>query len=186
MDWLILSNMLLWALVVFLTIIVLTLARQISVLTDQRTLNSNPIPPSKPKIGELTKEVSGTNLEGKPVRVGGANAKSPILVLFISPTCSVCKTLVPSAISLVSQEKIDLVFTSDGESILEHQNYANDLGLKDHCYVISDALSNHYGVNKVPFALMINKEGVLVGKSSVDTREHLENLIKIKEFGVSA
>ena len=186
MDWLIVSNLLLWGLVVFLTFVVLTLARQISLLDYHGRPNSNPIPPSSTKIGEATKEIKGIDLNGKLVKVGGTNTNSSNLVVFISPTCPVCKTFIPVAISLASHEKIDLVFASDGGSLTEHQNYAVDLGLKNHSYLVSDTLSIHYGVNKVPFALVINEEGVLAGKDFVSTREHLENLIKGEISGVSA
>ena len=108
-----------------------------------------------------------------------------LLVLFISPTCPVCKTLVPTAISLANHEQIDLLFASDGGSPLAHQTYVNDLGLNKFSYVLSESLGIHYGVSKLPFALLIDERGVLVGKGLVNTREHLESLIEAKESGVS-
>ncbi len=188
MDWLVVSNILLWGLIVFLTVVVLTLARQVSLLSDHEGPNSNPIVPSKTKIGEVTKEIKGIDLDGKPRKVGGANSDSSNLVVFISPTYPVCKTLVPEAISLASQEKLDLIFAGGGGSLSlpEHQNYAVDLGLKNHSYLVSDTLSTHYDVDKLPFALLINEQGVLIDKGFVNTLAHLEGMIKGSLYGVSA
>ena len=188
MDWLVVSNILLWGLIVFLTVVVLTLARQVSLLSDHEGPNSNPIVPSKTKIGEVTKEIKGIDLDGKLVEVGGPNTKNFNLVVFISPICPVSKTLATAAISLTEHEKIDLIFVGGGRSISlsEHQNFAVEIGLENHYYLVSDTLSIHFGIHKVPFALGINEEGILVGKGLVNTREHLENLLKEKVSGVSA
>ena len=188
MDWLIVSNLLLWGLVVFLTIVVLTLARQISLLNYHGEPKSNVIPPSMIKIGEVTREIKGIDLDGKLVEVGGPNTNNFNLVVFISPICPVSKALATAAISLTEREKIDLIFVGGGRSISlsEHQNFAVEIGLENHYYLVSDTLGIHFGIHEVPFALFINEKGVLVGKGLVNTREHLEHLVKEKVSGVSA
>ena len=98
MDWLIVSNLLLWGLVVFLTIVVLTLARQISLLNYHGEPKSNVIPPSMIKIGEVTREIKGIDLDGKLVEVGGPNTNNFNLVVFISPICPVSKAIATAAI----------------------------------------------------------------------------------------
>ena len=185
MDWLAVSNILLWGLVVFLTVVVLALARQIGVLNDRVAPAGALTPTSGPKIGEITEKIEVTNLDGETLNIGGPDAVGSLLVLFISPTCPVCKTLVPTAISLANHEQINLLFASDGGSPLEHQSYVNDLGLEKFSYVLSESLGIHYGVSRLPFALLIDERGVLVGKGLVNTREHLESLIEAKESGVS-
>ena len=110
MDWLAVSNILLWGLVVFLTVVVLALARQIGVLNDRVAPAGALTPTSGPKIGEITEKIEVTNLDGKTLNIGGPDAVGSLLVLFISPTCPVCKTLVPTAISLANHEQIDLLF----------------------------------------------------------------------------
>ena len=185
MDWLLVSNLLLWALVIILTVMVLALARQVGVLNDRVAPAGALTPTSGPKIGELTKQIDTNDLEGNIINIGGAENTKSILVLFISPSCPVCKTLVPTAISLSKHEKIDLIFASDGGSIFEHQTYVKDLSLDNYPYVLSESLGIHYGVSKLPFALLIDEGGVLIGKGLVNTREHLESLVEARETGIS-
>ena len=185
MDWLLVSNLLLWVLVILLTVMVLALARQVGVLNDRVAPAGALTPTSGPKIGELTERIDTTDLEGNSVNIGGVESTESILVLFISPTCPVCKTLVPTAISLSKHEKIDLIFASDGGSIFEHQAYVKDLSLDYYPYVLSESLGIHYGVSKLPFALLIDNNGVLTGKGLVNTREHLESLVEARETGIS-
>ena len=185
MDWLLVSNLLLWGLIILLTVMALALARQVGVLNDRVAPAGALTPTSGPKIGEITEGIETTDLEGNSITIGGPDSKKPILVLFISPTCPVCKTLVPTAISLSVHEKIDLIFASDGGSIFEHQTYVKDLALDNYRYVLSESLGIHYGVSKLPFALLIDENGVLSGKGLVNTREHLESLVEARETGVS-
>ena len=185
MDWLLVSNLLLWGLVILLTVMVLALARQVGVLNDRVAPAGALTPTSGPKIGEITEEIGTTDLEGNTINIGGTSTASSVLVLFISPTCPVCKTLVPTAISLSNHEQIDLIFASDGGSIFEHQNYVKDLALDNFPYVLSESLGIHYGVSKLPFALLIDDDGILSGKGLVNTREHLESLVEARETGIS-
>ena len=185
MDWLLVSNLLLWGLVILLTVMVLALARQVGVLNDRVAPAGALTPTSGPKIGEITEEIGTTDLEGNTINIGGTSTASSVLVLFISPTCPVCKTLVPTAISLSNHEQIDLIFASDGGSIFEHQTYVKDLALDNFPYVLSESLGIHYGVSKLPFALLIDDDGILSGKGLVNTREHLESLVEARETGIS-
>ena len=185
MDWLLVSNLLLWGLVILLTVMVLALARQVGVLNDRVAPAGALTPTSGPKIGEITEEIGTTDLEGNTINIGGTSTASSVLVLFISPTCPVCKTLVPTAISLSNHEQIDLIFASDGGSIFEHQTYVKDLALDNFPYVLSESLGIHYGVSKLPFALLIDDNGILSGKGLVNTREHLESLVEARETGIS-
>ena len=115
-----------------------------------------------------------------------------MLVLFISPTCPVCKSLVPTAKSLTKSEKgrLSLVFASDGaESELQlqqHRAYVKDLRISDHPYVISMQLGMAYQVSKLPFALLIGNDGILKSKGLVNSREHLESLLESMDSGIAS
>ena len=70
MDWLAVSNILLWGLVVFLTVVVLALARQIGVLNDRVAPAGALTPTSGPKIGNNRKNRSNKSRR-KPLNIGG-------------------------------------------------------------------------------------------------------------------
>ena len=129
---LLVSNVILWVLVVVLALIVLALARQVGILHERVAPAGALMPTSGPKFGEMTKALNLTDLGGNEVIIGGENPQGEAtFVLFISPTCPVCKSLVPTAKSLARREgkRMRLVFASDGDKVEQHEAYARDLDL---------------------------------------------------------
>ena len=186
---LIVSNIILWIAVVALALLVLALTRQVGVLHERVAPAGALMPTNGPKIGELTKELTLKTLDNDSVTIGGSEpAGKATLVLFISPTCPVCKTLVPTAKSLAGAEskRLRLVFASDGDTTEKHQAYARDLDLKAYPYVISQELGMSYGVSKLPFAVLIGADGILKSKGLVNSREHLESLIESMDTGIAS
>ncbi len=181
---LLISNLLLWVLVITLAIIVFALTRQIGVLHERVAPAGALTPTSGPKVGELTKAITVKDLSGRSHSLGGA-ADAATLLLFVSPTCPVCRNLVPTAQSLARHERLRLVFASDGDNLERHQAYARDLKLEAHPYVLSQPLGIAYGVSKLPFAVLISKQGTLAGKGLVNTREHLESLVESMLTGIA-
>ncbi len=182
------SNIVLWVLVIVLALIVLALARQVGILHERVAPAGALMPTSGPKVGEVTEAMTLSDLGGKEFVIGGANPDGEAtFVLFISPTCPVCKSLVPTAKSLARREgkRMRLVFASDGGKVEQHQAYAHDLGLDAFHYVISEGLGLAYEVSKLPFALLIGSDGTLHSKGLVNTREHLESLVEAMDSGVA-
>ena len=185
---LLVSNLVLWVLVIVLALIVLALARQVGILHERVAPAGALQPVEGPKVGELTEAMQLEDLEGGSVTVGGENADGlATFVLFISPTCPVCRSLVPTAKSLARKEasRMRLVFASDGDSREQHVAYARDLALDDYPYVLSQALGMTYQVSKLPFALLIGVDGTLQSKGLVNTREHLESLVEAMDSGIA-
>ena len=187
-EMLLISNIVLWVLVIVLALVVLALARQVGVL-HERVAPAGALQPTEgPKVGELTRRMQLESLDGKPVTIGGADAEGlATLVLFISPTCPVCKSLVPTAKSLARKEssRMRLMFASDGDKPEQHVAYARDLDLGNYPYVLSQALGMSYHVSKLPFALLIDADGTLQSKGLVNTREHLESLVEAMDSGIA-
>ena len=116
---LLVSNIVLWVLVVVLALIVLALARQVGILHERVAPAGALMPTNGPKVGELTKAMSLTDIRGNDFVIGGANPDEvATFVMFISPTCPVCKSLVPTAKSLARREgkRMRLIFASDGQN----------------------------------------------------------------------
>jgi len=158
------SNIILWVLVIVLALIVLALARQVGILHERVAPAGALMPTSGPKVGEMTEAMTLSDLGGNDVVIGGINPDDEAtFVLFISPTCPVCKSLVPTAKSLARREgkRMRLVFASDGNKVEQHEAYARDLNLVDYHYVISEGLGMAYEVSKLPFALLIGGDGTL-------------------------
>ena len=186
---LLISHVILWALVIILSLLVFALARQVGVLHERVAPAGALMPASGPKVGEMTEAMSVTDLQGDAVAIGGADTVGlATLILFISPTCPVCKSLVPIARSLVSYEgrRMRLVFASDGDKIDQHVAYVSDLDIKDYPYLVSQALGLAYAVSKLPFAVLVGSDGTLKSKGLVNSREHLESLVESMDSGVAS
>ena len=188
MDTVVVSNVILWIVVIVLGLVVLALARQVGILHERVAPAGALMPTSGPKVGELTEAMSIADINGHTVTVGGPSTDHMnTLIMFISPTCPVCKSLVPTAKSLASSERnrLNLVFASDGDKLERHQAYTKDLNLDKYPYVLSEKLGMSFEVSKLPFAVLIGVDGTLQSKGLVNTREHLESLIEAMDTGIA-
>lgn len=189
---LIISNVILWIVVVVLALLVFALTRQVGILYERVAPAGALQPNNGPKVGELSEAMEITALDGSREVIGGAAADGlASFVLFISPTCPVCKSLVPTAQSLIKSEskRMRLVFASDGAEteadLQQHRDYVKSLQIENYPYLISQALGMTYQVSKLPFALLIGADGTLKSKGLVNTREHMESLIEAMDSGVN-
>ena len=183
------SYWILWFLVIVLALLVLALARQVGVLHERVAPAGALMPTSGPKVGELTESMELQSLDGGVVSVGGPDPENrSTLVLFISPTCPVCKTLVPTAQSLASHERkrLRLIFASDGDTPERHRAYVKDQSIAEADYLVSQALGLSYAVSKLPFAVLLGANGTLMSKGLVNSREHLESLVESMDSGVTS
>lgn len=182
---LLVSTVILWCLVIVLALMVFALARQVGVLHERVAPAGALLPTSGPKVGELTESSVFTDLKGQPVTVGGPpDDGRASLLLWISPTCPVCRSLVPTARAMARDERLRLIFASDGDGVERHARYVEDLRIGDYPYIVSQALGLKYAVSKLPFAALIGPDGVLRSKGLVNTREHLESLVESMETGI--
>ena len=185
-ETLVIAVAVLWCLVIVLALMVFALARQVGVLHERVAPAGALMPTNGPVVGQQTTAARYLALDRTEVTVGGPAADGRhTLVLWISPTCPVCKALVPTAVSMARDERLRLVFASDGDTVEQHQAYVQALGISAYPYVVSQALGVGYAVAKLPFAALIGADGTLKSKGLVNTREHLESLVEAMESGIA-
>jgi methylamine dehydrogenase accessory protein MauD len=182
------SNIVLWLVVVCLVFVVLALTRQLGVLHERIAPAGALMVNRGPAVGQRVEAIDVADLTGRPMRIGAprADGKST-LVLFVSPTCPVCKALLPVMKASRDQERswLDMVLASDGEPA-EHRKFVGEQGLLDFPYVVSAALGLHYQVNRLPYAALLDADGLLRARGLVNSREHLESLFEAKRLGVAS
>lgn len=183
MELLWISNVVLWILVVALALVVYALTRQIGLLHERIAPAGALSPTGGPKVGEQLAAHAYLDLAGQTVTIGGA-AERTTLILFTSPTCPVCRGLVPVARSVARREDLRLVFASDGDGEATHTAYVAELDLQRHPYVLSQSLGLRFGVSRLPFAVLIRADGTLAARGLVNTREHLESLLESMDSGM--
>ncbi len=187
MSFLIASQIVLWIGLLTLGVVCMALARQIGVL-HQRIAPAGALSLRQPlKIGDATPEMTLPGLDGSAVKIGGVRGGRSQLLLFLSPTCEICQTLLPALRSAQGAERgwLDIILASDGE-LDRHAAFVREKGLTKFPYVVSEQLGRSYGVAKLPYAVLIDEAGKLSSTGLVNTREHLESLFVAKETGVSS
>jgi methylamine dehydrogenase accessory protein MauD len=186
LEALVISNVVLWVLVIALTGVVLALVRQIGVLHERVAPAGALVGREGPRVGAPAPRLELADWSGAPVAVGGprADGKSTLLA-FVSPACPVCATLLPILESIERSERrrVRLVLASDGPR-QEHEDFVRAHGLAQRPYVLSADLGLAYQVGKLPYAALI--DGVLRAKGLVNTREHVESLFEAMERGVAS
>lgn len=179
-----LGLILLWIVVLVLVVIVFALARQIGVLHTRLAPAGALMTSAGPKVGELAPDITVDDINGLPFTVGGPRPYAQ-LILFVSPTCPICKSLVPTAKAMARSEKkrLQLAFASDGGETQQHLNYITDMGMESYPYVVSLELGMKFEVGKLPYAVLVGSDGVLKSKGLVNSREHLESLVESMDTG---
>lgn len=188
LEALVISNLILWVLVVTLAAAVFALVRQVGVLHERVAPAGALMGRAGPRVGAPAPRFDLEDWSGAPVTIGGADPeRKSTLLVFISPTCPVCKTLLPvlGSVARAEQRRLRLVFASDGPRE-EHDAFVRAHELAERPYVLSTELGLAYQVGKLPHAVLIDADGVLRAKGLVNTREHIESLFEAMERGVGS
>jgi methylamine dehydrogenase accessory protein MauD len=187
-DPLLVSNALLWVLVVGLALVVLALARQIGVLHERIAPAGALSLSGGLKAGETVPPLALPSLaHGNLTLDEFARREHGVLLFFLSPTCPVCKSLLPVVQRIAREEPwLELLLASDGGEQREHRNYVNEHGLDHLPYVLSQELGLTFQVSKLPYAVLVDEAGILVAQGLVNSREHIESLLEARRLGVES
>ncbi len=182
------SNVVLWLVVIVLSIALLAVIRQLGVL-HERIAPVGALMLSKGlTVGDAAPFVETQDLEGRRVVAGAVRDDGrAMLIMFVSPTCPVCKTLLPALKSSLAAERdwLDIVLASDGE-LSSQREFVLAHRLGSFSYVVSAPLGISYQVSRLPFAVLIDAQGVLRARGIVNSREHLESLFEAKRLGFAS
>lgn len=187
MDAFTIALILLWAVVIALGIVVIALGRQIGILFERVAPMGALMTDSGPKIGEASPKFALQSLvSGKPVSVGAQTGRS-LLIFFLSPTCPVCKKLLPVLKSAQKAEKgwLDIALASDGDAP-KHEAFIASHKLDGFPYLLSADLGMAYRVSRLPYGVVLDGEGTVRAKGLINNREQLESLFNAKEMGVAS
>jgi len=188
MELLIISNIVLWVIVVALVVVIYALTRQIGVLYERVAPAGALAINQKLEVGQLAPEMALPSLASGLVNIGGIkeNNKSQLL-FFVSPECPVCKTLLPAIKSSANAEAdwVDVVFASDGKND-DHQGYVSKQGLDKYPYIVSELLGKNFGIAKLPYAVLIDPQGQIASMGIINSREHIDSLFEAKDHNVAS
>jgi methylamine dehydrogenase accessory protein MauD len=180
---LVVSNLVLWVVVIALALVVLALARQVGVLHARLGPVGALALAGGPETGEPAPRIEAESLDGHTVTIGGTGHRT--LLVFLAPSCPVCRTLLPVLRSLAREPGLRVVLASDGPRE-EHETFVREQRLGDLPYVLSEPLGLAFRVPRLPWAALIDADGILRSQGLVNSREHLESLLEAEALGVAS
>lgn len=182
------SVVLLWIVVIVLAGVVFALTRQIGVLYERVAPAGALMIGRGVTVGEEAPVVRATLLSGQAEMVGAPSADGrATLVFFLSPTCPVCKTLLPALRTMARSEAshLRILLAGDGAAD-EHEAFARAEKLDGFPYALSTQLGMTWQVAKLPYAVLVDAAGVVRSHGIVNSREHLESLVEARDLGVAS
>lgn len=186
MDALVAAVVVLSVLVLGLMVAVFALTRQIGILYERIAPMGALTMDQGPAVGSAAPAFDLVTLAGQPLAVGRAGTHATLL-FFLSPTCPVCKKLLPIVARLRDAEGawLKVVLASDGERA-EHERFVRSTKLESFDYVLSQPLGMTFRVSRLPYAVLIDAEGKVRAKGLVNSREQIESLFAAMELGVAS
>ena len=186
LEALMISQIVLWIAVLGLAAVVLALIRQIGVLHERIAPMGALTIDHGPKVGDQSPVFDLIDIRQRTVSIGRpATDGQGTFLMFVAPSCPVCKKLLPVVKSMVKEEPLRLVFASDGERV-EQERFARSQRIEDYPLVLSAELGMTFRIGKLPYVVLIDERGMVRAKGLVNTREHLESILQAREIGVAS
>jgi len=179
------SNVLLWCAFLSLAALMLGVIRQIGLLHERSAPLGAMLLDNGPEVGERSPVFNLTTFDGEPIAVGRSLAPGrPSLLMFTGPSCPICAKLLPIIRSVAASEEADVVLISDGTRT-EHLEFLRNHPLQGERYVVSAEIGMRYQISKVPYGVLLDKDGKILAKGLCNTREHVESLFETVREGHS-
>ena len=181
---LLVSQVMLWLAVIALAFMVLALARQVGVLHERIAPVGALALGRGPQTGESAPRLTARTLAGGTVEIGGPMPSGPLrLLFFVSPTCPICKSLLPATKAFAQSEHLELLLIGDGDADQQiRMAERHDIELAR--FANAPEVGRAFQVAKLPYAVLISADGVIAAQGLVNSREHLESLVTAYELGL--
>jgi len=178
------SYLVLWIVVVVQVTLTLALARAVGQLRRRNPPAGARVINPGPQIDTRVGDWEGVDLLGNPLAISFPRARG-LFLLYISPHCSVCAGLLPSAKRFFKEiaAEADSVWVMVLGSREAQISYARNNGLTQYPVAVEEQLPVSFRVGGAPFGLWIDASGQVKAKGMVDRREHLESLRYAVESG---
>ncbi|WP_339346300.1 methylamine utilization protein MauD [uncultured Sphingomonas sp.] len=186
MTALVVSQILSWLLILAMGFALLALARQVGVLHLRVAPAGALTTAGGIGTGDRAAAIKASLLDGGRTVVGGAAPGAGLrLLMFVSAQCPLCKAMIPTAKSFARHERVALTFVGDDDPAAQRALIAQQ-GIDAYPFVNGPEVGQAFGVSKLPFAVLLDADGVVLSKGLVNSREHLESLVVAHEMGIAS
>ena len=167
------SYVVLWVLVIALCVVVVALARQIGTLHLRLgPLGALEMDDEGPPLGDAPPPRDAQDLQGKAVTIGGPGTAQ--LLLFVSPGCMVCGQVLPSLPVIARSHGLEALAISEEDEIETRNQLGRYSGVR---LVSGHEHFTAYSVPGTPYAVVLDRLGIVQGKGTVNNLEQFEGLV---------
>lgn len=157
-------------------------------MRDGRFFTIRPTPDPWPDVGQQCPVFNTKDIHGMPVVVGRTLvAGRATLLMFMDTDTAVNARLMTAVAAVAAREGVDVMLISrDAEGRGDPQG-STDMGMasgRDGIrHVMSDDISQRFGVDRQPCGVLLDAQGVIIAKGQCTTRKHVENLFGTQRRG---
>lgn len=182
----IISAVVQWLVIAGLGVVVVSLVRQLGVLTVRMNPAAAYELDEGPPPGSTFPPQTLETLDGEELGVGQVGAQ-PTVVVFVAPGCGPCETLSPTIRKVArADDSANVRFVvSIGADSKTAAAYAKHYKLGADIKVVAGSrLSKNLGVSTTPYALAVGTNGLVAKRGVVNALEHLEEMVVLADTGV--
>jgi methylamine dehydrogenase accessory protein MauD len=166
---LLISHFALWVFVLGQMVVMLVILRQVGLLYLRSGANRARSMTVGPELGEVIDSFTIQDIDnpGRAVTIG-AGMDSDLLLLFISPDCAACDSLLPAIRPLVRETRGEVLWVLLATSHTRDQcaAYRRTNSLEFVFFAHDEQAKSHFQVGGSPYALLIRSDGSLMQRVS--------------------
>jgi methylamine dehydrogenase accessory protein MauD len=172
-GWWAASYLVLWMLVIALAAVVIALARQIGTLHMRLgPRGALEMDDEGPPLGEAPEPYEALAADGARVTIGGPGGGQ--LIMFVSPSCNMCREVLPALSVTANAAGLKPFVVSDSD--VDSSSELDPRRLK--APVVADIrLQQRYEIPGTPYIVVTDSMGVVRAKGTVNNLEQLEGLV---------
>lgn len=162
---------------------VLGLARELGVLLARSGPPHAKASAHGPEVGTVIDAFSVVGIDGTQRHARPSKSTSNLL-LFTSPTCPICQSLLPSLVvfakaykGVINTTVVGIKRTSDDNDVADYINRFKRHGM---VFTVSQELHERLGVTMTPYAILLDNANTIRSIGIVNSLEHLESLVTVE------
>jgi methylamine dehydrogenase accessory protein MauD len=171
-GWWAASYLVLWLLVITSCVVIVALARQIGTLHMRLgPRGALEIDDEGPPIGEAPPSMEVTDTNGNAAVIGGPGKAQ--VIMFVSPGCRICEEVLPGLVPVAQSHRLVPYVISESYGH-ETPSYPGAPGAQ---VIASSEAVRLYEIPGTPFAVVLDRSGIVRSKGTVNNLEQLEGLV---------
>jgi methylamine dehydrogenase accessory protein MauD len=170
-GWWAASYLVLWLLVLAMAAVTVALARQIGTLHMRLgPRGALEIDDEGPPLGEAPQPIKTIDTSSAPVTIGGPGEAQ--LLMFVSPTCQMCRDVLPALPAVAEAAHLVPYVVSEGEASLELE-----VARLRARVVVEKQANTLYAIPGTPYVVVLDDAGIVRAKGTVNNLEQMEGLV---------